>query len=111
MVTRWGMCEEVGALYLEEDHAQGLPRAGSEPLEYRYGRSLADLADQQVRESVNRACTEAFDLLKRERSRLDALAGALLAEETLDQQRMREVLGLPDRRGSMLPKVLPAVVR
>jgi len=46
---------------------------------------------------VDVAYAKAVDLLTRERERLDALARALLKEESLDLKAMLEVTGLPGR--------------
>ncbi len=96
-------------LYLEGDGTEGLRGPGGEPL--GHGRALSDLVDWQIRETVNRACAEAFELLERERSRLDALAEALLVEETLDERRVREAVGLADRRGPNALQGVPALAR
>jgi cell division protease FtsH len=52
------------------------------------------LVDEETRRIVETAEQEVIDLLTRERSRLDALAHALLEHETLDQEEAYRVAGL-----------------
>jgi cell division protease FtsH len=54
-----------------------------------------ELVDKEVRRIVDEAEDEVVELLRRERSRLDALASALLEKETLDQIEAYEVAGVP----------------
>jgi cell division protease FtsH len=46
---------------------------------------------------VDESYAKALDLLKANRERLDALAHALLREESLNEEQMRAVTGLPQR--------------
>ncbi|HEX5414335.1 MAG TPA: ATP-dependent zinc metalloprotease FtsH [Chloroflexota bacterium] len=96
MVTRWGMSPEVGPLALDGSVDGNFLGAGSPA---GSGRPLSDetarLIDAETRRIVVECEEEALNLLTRERSRLDALVGALLREESLDEVRIRAVIGLP----------------
>lgn len=98
MVTRWGMTPEIGlqALsgteegnYLETGMGMGQARP--------YSEETAQAVDQATRRIIDECYVKAVDLLTRERHRLDALAEALLREESLNEEQMREAAGLEDR--------------
>jgi len=80
MVGRWGMSEEVGLVSV-------LPEPGEQYLPGADGTSEAtrELVDREVRRIVDDCYARALEGLREHRDRLDALAGALLARETLDQ--------------------------
>jgi cell division protease FtsH len=94
MVTRWGMSEAVGMVQLGGRQnaylgAGGL--GGDKP----FSDSTAALVDSEVRGIINTSHDEAKRLLEHHRARLDALVAALLEQETLDEQEILEVTGLP----------------
>jgi cell division protease FtsH len=81
MVGRWGMSDALGPISL-------IPRDGSGP--FLPGSSEASpetqkLLDDEVRRIVAQAHDEVAALLTENRTRLDALATALLEHETLDE--------------------------
>jgi cell division protease FtsH len=80
MVGRWGMSPEVGMIAV-------LPSDGASPFASVDGFSqrTRELLDAEVRRIVDGAYREVVALLRSERGRLDALAEALLARETLDE--------------------------
>jgi cell division protease FtsH len=82
MVARWGMSDALGPLALGEGRQDGstmLP-GGSD-----VSPATQQKVDEEAQRIVESAEREVIDLLDRERSRLDALAHALLERETLDQ--------------------------
>jgi cell division protease FtsH len=98
MVTRWGMSGEVGLLSLSGVDEGTFLQDGMFPGQARpYSEDTARAIDHATRKIVDDSYTRAVDLLTRERARLDALAHALLKEETLDMQEMLAVTGLPAR--------------
>jgi cell division protease FtsH len=64
---------------------------GSKP----YSEETASAVDAEVLRIIRESHEEAKRLLVKNRSALDALAEALLARETLDEQEILEVTGLP----------------
>jgi len=94
MVGRWGMSQRVGLVSV-------LPRLSSGligPVEDS-GTSEAtkELIDSEVRQLIDECYSAAIDRLKRNRSRLEGLAEALLEQETLDEREAREAAGLGPR--------------
>jgi cell division protease FtsH len=81
MVGRWGMSEEVGFVAVEPMDGQGPFLPGASPV----SEATQRLIDSEVRRIIDEAHDEVRNLLDRERDKLDALAAALLSEETLDE--------------------------
>ncbi|ACZ41094.1 ATP-dependent metalloprotease FtsH [Thermobaculum terrenum ATCC BAA-798] len=97
MVTRWGMSKEVGLVYLSPDGQEDF--LGPNPITSReYSESLATVIDRETRRIIDECYAEALSLLNRERQRLDNLAEALLREESLDEQQIREIVGLGEKQ-------------
>ena len=95
MVTRWGMSDALGMVQLapkENPFLGGLP-AGTD----RSGISeeTARMVDAEVRRIIGECHDEAKRLLAAHRGQLDALASALLERETLEDQEILDVTGLP----------------
>ena len=74
--------------YLENGIVGGMARPDSE--------ETARLIDQATRRIVDESYAKAVDLLTRERGRLEALAEALLREESLNEAQMRAATGLEE---------------
>ncbi|MFE7895740.1 ATP-dependent zinc metalloprotease FtsH [Streptomyces sp. NPDC057412] len=88
MVARWGMSERVGRLSALPSDAQ-----------QAYGLSAAprtlDVIDTEMRRIVDDCYEEARRKLREHRGRLDALAQALLEQETLEEADAYRVAGIP----------------
>jgi cell division protease FtsH len=81
MVGRWGMSAAVGPVTV-------IPRDGAGPFLPGAAEVSPDtqrLVDEEVRRIVAEASEEVVTLLRENRTRLDALANALLERETLDE--------------------------
>jgi cell division protease FtsH len=89
MVGRWGMSEAIGMVAV-------LPRDGANPWTEMTSPRTLELLDEEVRRTVDAAYEEVLLVLAAERSRLDALAEALLDQETLDQFDAYRVAGLAE---------------
>jgi cell division protease FtsH len=90
MVGRWGMSETIGTITV-------LPSDGQGPLLPGVAEVSAEtqqLVDEEVRRIVAEAHAEVTTLLRENRAKLDALAEALLAHETLDQPEAYEAAGI-----------------
>lgn len=87
MVGRWGMSERVGRLTAIPGDAQ-----------QAYGLSAApatlDVVDHEMRRIVDECYVEAQRLLREHREKLDALAAALLQNETLDEEAAYRAAGV-----------------
>ena len=82
MVGRWGMSPAIGPVAV-------LPRDGAGPLLPGAAEASSDtqkLVDVEVRRIVEESHQDVVDLLKRNRTKLDSLANALLEHETLDEE-------------------------
>jgi cell division protease FtsH len=95
MVTRWGMSERLGMVELaprENPYLAASPAyGGARP----FSEETAKTIDAEVARIISESHDEAKRLLGRHRRQLDALAEALLARETLNEQEILEVTGLP----------------
>ncbi|MFC7258126.1 ATP-dependent zinc metalloprotease FtsH [Streptomyces lutosisoli] len=87
MVARWGMSERVGRLSALPSDAQ-----------QAYGLSAApatlDSIDHEMRRIVDECYEEACEKLRDHRGQLDALAEALLANETLEETEAYRIAGV-----------------
>jgi len=94
MVTRWGMSDTLGMVQLapRENPFLGniVGRDGTHPISEETARAV----DEEVRRIIGESHAEARRLLTDHRRELDALAQALLARETLDEQEVLAVTGL-----------------
>ena len=95
MVTRWGMSERLGLVQLaprENPYLSGSDGyGGSRP----FSDETAAAIDAEVRTIIGESHDEARRLLSAHRQQLDALVDALLSRETLNEQEILEVTGLP----------------
>jgi cell division protease FtsH len=82
MVTRWGMSDAVGAVFLDSDNPYGIEQR-------------PEAVEDEVRRIVDSAEEETLALLTEHRGKLDALVGRLLEKETIDQDEVYEVVGMP----------------
>jgi cell division protease FtsH len=90
MVGRWGMSDAVGPI-------AAIPRDGSGPFLPGAGEvspATQKLIDDEVRRIVGTAHEDVVTLLTENRTRLDALASALLEHETLDEADAYAAAGL-----------------
>jgi cell division protease FtsH len=94
MVGRWGMSSAIGMVAV-------LPSDGGNPWGEIASPRTLELVDEEVRRAVETAYDEVLALIAAERSRLDALAEALLERETLDQIDAYRIAGLAE------PQTLP----
>lgn len=91
MVCQWGMSEKIGAATFsrgEEHPFLGMKLAQ----EKTFSEETAWLIDQEISELIKTAENRTEELLRSNRTKLDAIVEALLEEETLDDKRIAEVL-------------------
>jgi len=95
MVTRWGMSDRLGLVQLapRENPYLGGPGGygGSKP----FSEDTAEAIDAEMLKIIGESHEEAKRLLTMHRKQLDALAEALVARETLNEQEILDVTGLP----------------
>jgi cell division protease FtsH len=95
MVTRWGMSEVLGTVELASRDNPYLGRSGGYGGEKLFSEETARIVDSEVLRIIGECHEEARRLLTGHRKGLDALAQALLERETLDEEEILEVTGLP----------------
>ena len=94
MVGRWGMSDAVGPIAV-------LPSDGRSPLLPGASETSPEtqrLVDEEVRRLVDEAHDEVTRLLRENRDKLDALVGALLEHETLDEPDAYAAAGISPAR-------------
>src|SRR5688572_13510083 len=95
MVTRWGMSEKLGTVQLTPRENPFLGGSGGYGTVKPYSEETARTIDEEVLRIIDESHEEALRLLTKHRGELDALAQALLEHETLDEEEILEVTGLP----------------
>ena len=95
MVTRWGMSDKLGTVELAPRDNPYLGGSGGYGGEKPFGEETARVVDSEVLRIIGECHEEARRLLTEHRRELDALAGALLERETLDEEEILEITGLP----------------
>jgi len=93
MVGRWGMSEAIGPVAV-------LPRPGEGPLMPgvdQVSEETRQLVDSEVRRVVEECYAEALGMLREHRDKLEALARALLEQETLDEADAYRIAGIERR--------------
>jgi cell division protease FtsH len=95
MVTRWGMSEELGMVQLAPRENPYLARLDGYQGPQQFSEETARRIDAEVLRIIGECHDEARRLLTEHRRELDALAEALLKRETLDEQEILKVTGLP----------------
>ena len=91
MVCQWGMSEKIGAITFsrgEEHPFLGLKLAQ----EKSFSEKMAALIDQEMSLLINQAEALSTEVIAANKLKLNALAEALLGEETLDGKRIDTVL-------------------
>ncbi|GFH35477.1 ATP-dependent zinc metalloprotease FtsH [Streptomyces pacificus] len=88
MVGRWGMSERVGRF-------TAVPGDGQEPYGLAAAPATLDAVDHEMRRIAEECYESACRQLRDNRDRLDALAEALLAAETLDEEEAYRAAGIP----------------
>jgi cell division protease FtsH len=98
MVTEYGMSDELGLRRLGRTHGEVFlgKEVGHEP---DYSDTVAAEIDSEIRRLIEGAHADAVTVLTTHRASLDALAAALIDQETLEEADLRRLLaGVP--RGS-----------
>ena len=95
MVTRWGMSERLGLVQLAPRENPYLSGVGGYTGEKPFSEATGETIDAEVQRIIAESHEKAKRLLSEHRKELDALAEALVARETLNEQEILEVTGLP----------------
>jgi len=95
MVTRWGMSDELGLVQLAPRENPFLGSVGGYAGAKPFSDETARVIDAEVQKIISESYAQAISLLRAHRQALDALVEALLANETLGEQEILAVTGLP----------------
>ncbi|GHV24261.1 ATP-dependent zinc metalloprotease FtsH [Spirochaetia bacterium] len=100
MVCEWGMAEEVGPItYGQEDEPIFI---GKEIARHKdYSEDTAQRIDKAVKKILDDSRAEAETILGSHKQELDKLADALLNRETLIDDEVRQLIGLPPRENNL----------
>ncbi|MGE5620043.1 MAG: ATP-dependent zinc metalloprotease FtsH [Sphingomonadaceae bacterium] len=91
MVTEFGMSERLGPVAL--GHKDELIFLGREIGEQKnYSEKIAEIIDEEVHNLIDKAYTKARTILEEHRTQLDAVALALVREETIEAERFEALL-------------------
>ena len=90
MVTQYGMTEAIGAIKLGSDASE--PFMGRDYGHQRdYSENVAATVDAEIRNLIETAHQEAFDILVENRATLDAMVLQLLERETLNKEEISAI--------------------
>jgi cell division protease FtsH len=100
MVCEWGMAEELGPIaYGQEDEPIFL---GKEIARHKdYSEDTAQRIDRSIKDILDRARNTAQKIIESRKAELEKLADALISRETLIDDEVREILGLPRNENSV----------
>ena len=87
MVTKWGLNEKMGPVLYGEDESQA-PGGGNT----HYSEDTSREIDQEVRQILNDAYTQAKKLLEDNRDILEAMKDALMEYETIDADQVDDLM-------------------
>ena len=92
MITEWGMSDKIGFVsYGAEDEPIFI---GKEIAQHKdYSEETAKLIDSEINGVLDSCLKETTKILTDNRGQLEMIADALVEEETLDDARIRELLG------------------
>ncbi len=90
MVTRFGMSDKLGTVYLGSDQEIFVGMEFGQSREY--SESTAAIIDEEVRSILNTAYQKAIDVLSANRDKLDGLAQMLIEKETVNHQQFLEFM-------------------
>lgn len=97
MVAHWGMSDVIGPVAFRQGEEH--PFLGKEIHEAReFSEETAHIIDKEVQRFLNNAADRSFKLLTEHRGELDAIAAALLKNESIDRSDLVKLLGDPVAR-------------
>lgn len=114
MVTRWGMSQRIGAVFLGGEQEVFLGREVGLRERQGYSEQTAAAIDEEVQRLISERYSFVQNLLKQHHQELERLASALLARESLEEQQLHHLLDEPppatepEGKGEAIAKGLPA---
>ncbi|MBD3225134.1 MAG: ATP-dependent zinc metalloprotease FtsH [Caldithrix sp.] len=95
MVCHWGMSDKLGPVFFKQGEQHLF--LGKEMAQQKdFSEHTAKLIDEEIRRIITEAEEDTYQLLKDNRDKLDALAQALLKNETLEKEEIDRILQTKD---------------
>ena len=91
MICEWGMSESLGSVTLERD-TDGIFLGKRLAKEREYSEETARQVDIEIKKFVENAHTTAKNIMKKNKSKLDKIAAALLDKEVLTGDEVKEIV-------------------
>lgn len=91
MICEWGMSDSLGAVTLERD-TDGIFLGKHLAKEREYSEETARQVDLEIKQFVEKAHNTAKDIIKKNKTKLDKIADALLEKEVLTGEEVKEII-------------------
>ncbi len=91
MVCQWGMSEKLGPVYFQQGE-EHLFLGREMTTQKDFSEHTAEVIDEEIRSIVTEMEEKARSILTEERGALEAIAGALMEQETLDRDDIEEII-------------------
>jgi cell division protease FtsH len=91
MICEWGMSDSLGAVTLERD-TDGIFLGKRLAKEREYSEETARLVDVEIKKFVEKAHNTAKNIIKKNKTKLDKIANALLEKEVLTGEEVEEIV-------------------
>ncbi|MCG6143738.1 ATP-dependent zinc metalloprotease FtsH [Leptospira bandrabouensis] len=92
MVCEWGMSEKLGTIHYGSGETSPFMGRDYGHTSKPYSEEFAAMIDQEVKRIVQTCLDKGRDLVKKNQKKLDAIAKALLAKETIDAQELTDIV-------------------
>ncbi|MBM9590244.1 cell division protein FtsH, partial [Leptospira sp. 201903075] len=92
MVCEWGMSEKLGTIHYGSGETSPFMGRDYGHTSKPYSEEFAALIDQEVKRIIQTCLDKGRDLVKKNQKKLDSIAKALLAKETIDAQELMDIV-------------------
>jgi cell division protease FtsH len=101
MVTRWGMSQRLGAVFLGSEQEVFLGREIGLRERESYSEQTAALIDEEVQQRISERYGYVQQLISQHHEELERIAQALLERETLDEQQLQLLIRDAGKRAEL----------
>ncbi|PJZ46245.1 ATP-dependent zinc metalloprotease FtsH [Leptospira brenneri] len=92
MVCEWGMSEKLGTIHYGSGESSPFMGRDYGHTSKPYSEEFAAMIDQEVKRIIQTCLDKGRDLVKKNQKKLDAIAKALLAKETIDADELTSIV-------------------
>ncbi|TGL14060.1 ATP-dependent zinc metalloprotease FtsH [Leptospira meyeri] len=92
MVCEWGMSEKLGTIHYGSGESSPFMGRDYGHTSKPYSEEFAAMIDQEVKRIIQTCLDKGRDLVKKNQKKLDAIAKALLAKETIDAEELTNIV-------------------